>query len=212
MSESEKADRRSRLVMALGIAAVILFSANLLAMVAKHIWPDLRELAIFGAETEAVVEVPEHTIEFHAFSEFDHKHRHSHKRTPHRIIIRRPHSASGTITFDSKSFEADLNRLERDMEREMALLEGKFSAVTSSKPFVYSISKGEGDVTVKFDGDFEFDGAETLRNQEASLNRALQMARDLSTEMEDAKVQEQLDNARAQIREIRVQADRAADN
>lgn len=216
MSESDKADRRSRLVTALGIATVVLFSANLLAMITKHVWPGVSEKALFHAQDEAVAEAGDHDIEFHALSEFNHRHRHSHKRSPHRIIIRKPHAATGTFSFDSKSFEADLNRLERDMEREMVLLNRDFSSVASSKPFVYSITKGDGDVTLKFNGEFEFDGAETFADQKAGLNHALQLARDLSAEIEISETHreliEEFEETRARVQEFRVRADRAGGN
>ena len=55
-------ERPNRLVMALGIATVVLFSANLLAMLSQRVWPELHE-ALFASNTEAEFTAPELIVE-----------------------------------------------------------------------------------------------------------------------------------------------------
>ncbi len=58
----EQNERPSRLVMALGIATVVLFSANLLAMLSQRVWPELHE-AFFASKVEAEFTAPELIVE-----------------------------------------------------------------------------------------------------------------------------------------------------
>jgi hypothetical protein len=55
-------ERPNRLVMALGIATVVLFSANLLAMLSQRVWPELHE-ALFASQAEAEFTAPELIVE-----------------------------------------------------------------------------------------------------------------------------------------------------
>ena len=41
MATNDAPERREKVVMALGLVAIILFSANLMAMVARHFWPNM---------------------------------------------------------------------------------------------------------------------------------------------------------------------------
>lgn len=41
MATNDAPERREKVVMALGLVAILLFSANLMAMVARHFWPNM---------------------------------------------------------------------------------------------------------------------------------------------------------------------------
>jgi len=181
MSESEKADRRSRIVMALGIATVILFSANLLAMVAKHFWPDLRETALFRSETakEEVAEVQEHVFEFHSFADADHKRHRYRVRRPSRIIIQKPHVVSGAITLEHGKMsqklqelrhELDLrantirqHKLDSNLDRELLELEDRLHALQRDLNGELELSElgSNGNFSIKFKSSSDGSGTTT---------------------------------------------------
>jgi hypothetical protein len=103
MPHSDQADRGSRVVMILGIVTIVLFSANLLSMLSTRVWPRLQQLSMFNEEAPA----PEAPT-LHVPGTFRH------------TIV---HFGSWPERLD-KSYrlrnrlDADLERLERDIERE----------------------------------------------------------------------------------------------
>ena len=46
---TDNPERRNRIVMALGIATIVSFSANLLTALAKHFWPEQANFTMFSA-------------------------------------------------------------------------------------------------------------------------------------------------------------------
>ena len=108
--------RRQKVVMALGIATIILFSANLLTVLAKHFWPD-HGLPFLTQQEVAVAESPHAVFEYRVQAD---RHDHKHK---HRVVIRTP-SAVSEIHFDQldrdiADMEQAARRLEREINREM---------------------------------------------------------------------------------------------
>lgn len=143
-------ERPNRLVMGLGIATVILFSANLLAMLSQQVWPQLHE-ALFASkaqvekiapEVEIEEAIPKMLIETTAptvsVSETIHIVRPTSKHMVYRFLFdskrrrrcrthwnHRLHSHSILSTRDALDLDAE--KLERDIEREMERLHGDMS-------------------------------------------------------------------------------------
>jgi len=121
-NSADNAERRQKMVMALGIATIILFSANLLTVLATHFWPG-DGLPFLSKQEVVVAEAPASHFEFRVHSDHDRLH---HK---HRIIVRAPESVS-TIHFDEldrdiAAMEAAAERLEREIALELRELEAK---------------------------------------------------------------------------------------
>ncbi|NNF03548.1 MAG: hypothetical protein HKN17_03695 [Rhodothermales bacterium] len=118
---TDKAARREKIVMALGIAAVILFSANLLTMIARHFWPDLRFESLFAPGGNAAVsevdtmEAPDCDRAVHVFVK-----RHGHEKGTHRFVIGMDaraayHEAADRIDAELRR---DMDQLHRDIARQ----------------------------------------------------------------------------------------------
>jgi len=121
---TDTSERREKVVMALGIATIILFSANLLSVLAKHFWPE--KPLPFLTEQEVAVDAPD-TFEYEVrlFSKRPREHR------THRVIVRAPNVVSHIEVdeLDQEIFEIEaaaalLNReLSVELERSMRHLE-----------------------------------------------------------------------------------------
>ncbi len=131
MSSSTRPDRPSRLVMGLGIATIVLFSVNLLAMLSQRVWPKLQDIELFQSET-AVEEVAP-LVELHGETHNRH--------TVYSFVTnkwkrrcrkhRRHHSVFSYDVEIEHSLDSDLDRLEREIEREMNRLEVEISGARS---------------------------------------------------------------------------------
>ncbi|TDI70961.1 MAG: hypothetical protein E2O85_02865 [Bacteroidetes bacterium] len=139
MSSSTRPDRPNRLVMGLGIATIVLFSLNLLAMLSQRVWPKLQDLEFFNSES-AVEEVAP-LVELHGESHVGHtlftyvtkkRGRRCREHRRHHSIFSYDfsHDGSSGVSFDFSfdgdsefSLDSDLDRLEREIEREMGRLE-----------------------------------------------------------------------------------------
>jgi len=145
-------ERPNRLVVALGIATIVLFSANLLAMLSQRVWPQLHE-ALFASKTQVEETVPE--IEFEeSIQEFVieataprvvvretlHLVHPSSRHTVYKILTEtskrkrcRTHrghrSHTHTVLRSRDVLDLDVERLERDIEREMERLNGDLANV-----------------------------------------------------------------------------------
>lgn len=131
MSSSTRPDRPSRLVMGLGIATIVLFSVNLLAMLSQRVWPKLQDMELFQSET-AVEEVAP-LVELHG--ETHNRHTvYSFVTNKWRKRCRKHRRHHSVFSYDLEiehSLDSDLDRLEREIEREMNRLEGELSGVRS---------------------------------------------------------------------------------
>jgi len=120
---TENTGRRQKLVMALGIATIILFSANLLSVLVKHFWPDKAEYTLFTAERADAVETAPHAeAQFHYKFDVDVDTRHArHKK--HRIVMRlsdcEGHSHDDALDAEIAEMEAAASRLQRELSREL---------------------------------------------------------------------------------------------
>ncbi|MCZ6758564.1 MAG: MotA/TolQ/ExbB proton channel family protein [Bacteroidetes bacterium] len=139
MSSSTRPDRPSRLVMGLGIATIVLFSVNLLAMLSQRVWPMLQDMELFQSET-AVEEVAP-LVELHGETHNRH--------TVYSFVTnkwkrrcrkhRRHHSVFSYDVEIEHSLDSDLDRLEREIEREMNRLEDSLATLAtigSTSPYV----------------------------------------------------------------------------
>lgn len=147
MSSSTRPDRPNRLVMGLGIATIVLFSLNLLAMLSQRVWPKLQDLEFFNSDS-AVEEVAP-LVEQHGESQYRHalfaygakkRWRQCRKHRRHHSIFSYDfsHGSASGVSFDFSfdgdselSLDSDLDRLEREIEREMDRLELDLSDVHS---------------------------------------------------------------------------------
>ena len=136
MSSSTNPDRPNRLVMGLGIATIVLFSVNLLAMLSQRVWPQLQDLAIFGSQ-EAIEEVAPNAD---ASVEIFHR---PHGKMAYSVITRiqkkkrcyrrHDHNSHVDVQVDvDRSIEMDMERLEREIEHEMQRLNSELSDATSN--------------------------------------------------------------------------------
>ena len=113
---TDTSERRQKVVMALGIATIILFSANLLTVLAKHFWPE-KNLP-FLTEQEVAVEAPNSfEYEVRVYAERPHDHR------KHRVIIKAPNAVSHIVVDELDreiaEMEAAAERLERELSVEL---------------------------------------------------------------------------------------------
>ncbi|GMQ82309.1 MAG: hypothetical protein BMS9Abin05_1757 [Rhodothermia bacterium] len=131
MSSSTHPDRPNRLVMGLGIATVVLFSVNLLAMLSQRVWPKLQNMELF--ESESAVEEVAPFVEMHGEAQngtaiYSFVTRKRRKRCSEH---RRHH---GVFSYDVEighSLDSDLDRLEREIRREMDRLNVELSSARS---------------------------------------------------------------------------------
>ncbi|MEQ9105471.1 MAG: hypothetical protein RIE53_12345 [Rhodothermales bacterium] len=109
-TEPDASGRREKVVMGLGILAILLLSANITAVVARHFWPDL---PLFGRTTEAmaIAEVPAipHLVEIEV-------------PDVHRLIRIHRHSAPSSWEFNTDDLERDLRKLEARISAEAAAI------------------------------------------------------------------------------------------
>lgn len=122
---TDETGRRQKVVMALGIATIILFSANLLTVLAKHFLPD-HGLPFLSKQEVVIAEAPVARYEFRVHSEHADRNDHRHK---HRIILNAPSGVS-TIYMDEldrdiAKLEEAARRLEREVSQEMSQLNAK---------------------------------------------------------------------------------------
>jgi len=116
---TDTSERRQKVVMALGIATIILFSANLLTVLAKHFWPE--KGLPFMTEQEVAVEAPNR---FEYRVQVYHERPHEHKR--HRVIVKTP-STAPQIIVDGHLLEGHVSPAEvivlDELDREIAEME-----------------------------------------------------------------------------------------
>ena len=121
---SDPTERRQKIVMALGIATIILFSANLLTVLAHHFWPESGIKVPFLSEQADVAEAVV-VSEGDAIWEFN-VHRAPHHK--HRVIVRHPHRVQ-TFSFNGDAVEAEgfqihmKEMLADELDRELAEME-----------------------------------------------------------------------------------------
>lgn len=114
---TDQSDRRQKIVMALGIATIILFSANLLTVLAHHFWPESGLKVPFLSENVAEADVWEVNV-------------HEAPHHKHHFVIRTPDAASyveldvnvDELDRDIARMERDARRLEREINRELLRL------------------------------------------------------------------------------------------
>ncbi len=116
-TEPDASGRREKVVMGLGILAILLLSANITAVVARHFWPDL---PLFGrtSETTAVVEAPA----MHGLIEIE-------VPDVHRLVRIHRHSAPTSWEFNTDELERDLRKLEARIERETARISAEAAGI-----------------------------------------------------------------------------------
>jgi len=143
MSSSTNPDRPNRLVMALGIATIVLFSVNLLAMLSQRVWPKLQDMGILGSG-ETVEEVvpnvdtrveiyhrPHNRMAYTYITKF---------RKKKRCYSRHDHGNHKVNEADiERSLELDMNRLEREIEFEMQRLNSELSDAATNLENVISL-------------------------------------------------------------------------
>jgi len=135
MSTNASPDRPNRLVVALGIATVVLFSANLLSMLSQRVWPKLQDMELFGpkqATEETVTVAPraeQHVMVFRHRKSPSTFQFHVQKKQNRRCYRKRDFESSDG-RFE-RSLESDMDQLERDIEREMERLNGDMSVSRS---------------------------------------------------------------------------------
>lgn len=113
---TDTSERRHKVVMALGIATIILFSANLLTVLAKHFLPE-KHLP-FLTEQEVAMEAPSSfEYEVHVYSERPSEHHN------HRVIVRAPNAVSHIVLDELDQeiteIEAAAALLERELSTEL---------------------------------------------------------------------------------------------
>jgi hypothetical protein len=111
---TETIEKRQKVVMALGIATIILFSANLLAVLAKHFWPD--KGLPFMTEQEVTVEAPSH-YEYEVYV----RHERPHEHRKHRIVVRTPSAVSHFVVDELDRDIADMEKAAVRLERELTM-------------------------------------------------------------------------------------------
>jgi len=183
---AEPSERRQRIVMALGIATIILFSANLLTVLAHHFWPEngfnrfqTEELAVADAPivTDIHVDVD---VERHPF----------HKK---RVIVRFP--KHGSIHMDELDRElADMERAARDLEREIDRELAEWNVDGIHVHAVQAIEAATQTV----------EGAEIKILMESTLEEALRTAERAAEEYEEAGMEVEL---RKLMEEIQVEVE-----
>jgi hypothetical protein len=129
-------ERPSRLVVGLGIATVILFSANLLAMLSQRVWPQLHDAL---SETSEEVDAAAPEIVFEHGTPFGATVHISHPSSEHTVYrIRRDsrgeksvdhHHAFQISPFGAEKLDLEIAALERNIEREMNRLNGEVGDV-----------------------------------------------------------------------------------
>lgn len=180
----EKAARREKIVMALGIAAVILFSANLLTMVARHFWPDL---PLFGGNKNVAVgefETMELSGDDHAVHVF--LNRQGHEHGAHGYVIRLNGEDVHVHARDAFRDAADrieselrieMDRLHRDIARQQSRLEADMNArrdvrLKTLNPVRIRVMKEDRERAMQ-SAERAADSETALQSDEQALDRAL---------------------------------------
>ena len=110
---TDTSERRQKVVMALGIATIILFSANLLTVLAKHFWPE--KSLPFMTEQEVTADAPSHfEYKVHVFHERPREHR------KHRVIVRTPSAVSHIVVDELDRDIADMEEAAARLKRELS--------------------------------------------------------------------------------------------
>jgi hypothetical protein len=125
---SESSDRRDKAVMALGIVAVLLFSANLLTAVVHYFWPDYSESEVVAVAVDEVS--PMGRVIVHRLN------------APNTVVFEHRHTAPNI------HFEVDVND---DFEREMAELEARIElqAADLEKELTLTIQRADVESSMK---------------------------------------------------------------
>lgn len=126
---TDNSERRNRIVMALGIATIVLFSANLLTALAKQFWPEQANFTMFSAtreaDTDALAEWEDNCdtdIEIIVGRSIQYSPRRS-----HRFVVRLPrhrsHSHETDLDREIAEMESAARRLERELSRELRTMQ-----------------------------------------------------------------------------------------
>lgn len=131
-SGTDKAVRREKIVMALGIIAVFLFSANLLTMIARHVWPDFRfeslfvegfDPAVTGVETmETTYDHAVH-VYVNRWKHHDGEHRFMIRMNDHDLRLDAREAFRETADHVEADLRAEMERLSRDITRQQRRME-----------------------------------------------------------------------------------------
>ena len=124
-------ERSNKVVMGLGIATVVLLSANLIAVLVQRVWPKLQDLALVQSLTQTDEIAPAAETAWDAETVTIHIRRLPHEHTIVRLSpkiswqhrCRAPHFETELDT----RLDIDLERLERDIERETSRIERELS-------------------------------------------------------------------------------------
>jgi hypothetical protein len=112
---ADPSERRQKVVMALGIVTIILFSANLLTVLAHHFWPDADWHVPFLKETETAA--ASWRIDVHSAPQHEHVFVfRQHGAAPNVVVQGNQHA----IEMDLADLERQTRRMQRDLERELA--------------------------------------------------------------------------------------------
>lgn len=146
-------ERPNRLVVGLGIATIVLFSANLLAMLSQRVWPQIHD-ALFESEAQVEEAIPAEFIEetvpevvistvaprivigetLH-FTHPTSRHtvfRFQRRSSSHERRRHRHHYRLHTDIGNRDDLDLDLQKLERSIEREMEKLNGDMESMKTT--------------------------------------------------------------------------------
>lgn len=128
MSTSTKSDRPNRLVVILGIATVVLFSANLLSMISQRVWPKLQDVAGFGSSQQVDELAPLASERIHIYSSRNSPAVYTFSTTSKRKHrCKKGHDHADVEIDIEHSLDSDMSRLEREIEFEMQRLNSELS-------------------------------------------------------------------------------------
>ncbi len=192
---TDNSERRNRVVMALGIATIVLFSANLLTAVAKHFWPEQANFTMFSATQEADTDaLTEWEVDCDTDMEIivDRSIRHSPRRS-HRFVMRLPrhrsHSHDTDLDREIAEMESAARRLERELSRELRTMqteEIRFGAVRAIEIARESLHGQNFKIRLHEEGmgDLEATIREALNEMESELDMTVF---ELKTDIESAE-------------------------
>ncbi len=180
---TENTGRRQKLVMALGIATIILFSANLLSVLVKHFWPDKAEYALFTSERADAVEVaPLAETQFRYEIKVDADRRHArHKK--HRIVMRFPNHAShahgDALDAEIAEMEEAASRLERELSRELDSWDTEEIEFGDLEILELTRESLDGNairlhIKDSIEGDIEIELEDAMRNMESQIKESVE--------------------------------------
>jgi len=181
---TDDTSRRSRLVMALGIATIILFSANLLSVLVKHFWPDKAEYALFTSSEDAEFELAP-LAEYEVRLDVDTRRA---ARRKHRVVMRFPkhrthdssdrHSHGDALDSEIAEMEEAAQRLARELNHELSSFQTEEIAFGTARALEVARRTLEGqEIRVQLhkeiEADVEADLEDMMRNLEIQIEESL---------------------------------------